>query len=61
MSDWLTKKKLFQSCVVFLKVCMKSRECLNINDQLDNNNVDFLYNESICGFVPRLCLQWFLE
>ena len=28
---------------------------------LDNNNVDFLYNELICGFVPRLCLQWFLE
>ena len=28
---------------------------------LDKNNVDILYNESICGFVPRLCLQWFLE
>ena len=24
-------------------------------------NVDFLYKESICGFVPRLCLQRFLE
>ena len=28
---------------------------------LDNNNVHFLYNESICGFVPRLCLQCVLE
>ena len=26
---------------------------------LDNNNVYFLYDESICGFVPRLCLHWF--
>ena len=24
---------------------------------LDCNNEDFLYNESICGFVARLCLQ----
>ena len=30
--DWLTKKKVLKSCVVFLKVCMRSRECLNIND-----------------------------
>ena len=28
---------------------------------LDCNDVDFLYNESICGFVPRLGLQRFLE
>ena len=39
---------------------MKSRECINIYDR-DCNNVDFSYNESICGFVPRLCLQMFLE
>ena len=33
VSDWLTQKKgIPLSCVVFLKVCMKSRECLNIND-----------------------------
>ena len=24
---------------------------------LDCNDEDFLYNESICGFVARLCLQ----
>ena len=24
-------------------------------------DVDFLYNESRCGFVPHLCLQRFLE
>ena len=42
---------------------MKSRECLNINDfyRLYINDLDFLYNESSCGFVPRLCLQRFLE
>ena len=32
VSDLAYKKKVFKSCVVFLKVCMKSRECLNIND-----------------------------
>ena len=54
VSDWLTKK-VFKSCVVFLKVCMKSRECLNINDfyGLYANDLDFLYNESSCGFVPQ--------
>ena len=26
-SEWLTKK-----CIAFLKVCMKSREYLNVND-----------------------------
>ena len=38
-------------------------ECLNINDfcRLYIKDVDFLYNESRCGFVPRLCLQRFLE
>ena len=25
---------------------------------LNFNDVDFLYNKSICSFVPRLCLQW---
>ena len=25
------------------------------------NDVDFLYNESSCAFVPHLCLQRFLE
>ena len=42
MSDWLPKK-VFKSCVVFLKVCMKSRECLNINDfyGLYANDLDF--------------------
>ena len=29
--DWFSRK-VFKSCVVFLKVCMKSIECLNIND-----------------------------
>ena len=34
---------------------MKSRECLNINDfyRLYINDLDFLYNESSCGFVPQ--------
>ena len=44
MRDWLTKKKVFESCVVFLKVCVKSREGL-ILIILDCNNVEFLYNE----------------
>ena len=54
VSDWLTKK-VFKSCVVFLKVCLKSRECLNINDfyRLYINDLDFLYNDSSCGFVPQ--------
>ena len=51
VSDWLTKKGL------------QKWECLNINDfcRLYIKDVDFLYNESRCGFVPRLCLQRFLE
>ena len=28
---------------------------------LDCNVVDSLHNESICGFVPRLCLQTLFE
>ena len=56
MSDWLTKKGLQKLCSIFEGiVCMKSRECLNINDfyRLYTNDVDFLYNESSCGFVPK--------
>ena len=47
VSDWITQKGL--------------QKCLNINDfcRLYINDVDFLYNESRCGFVPRLCLQRF--
>ena len=32
---------------------MKSRECLNINDfyRLYINDLDFLYNDSSCGFA----------
>ena len=51
VSDWLTKKGL------------QKWECLNINDfcRLYIKDVYFLYNESRCGSVPRLCLQRFLE
>ena len=51
VSDWLTKKGL------------PKWDRLNINDfcRLYIKDVDFLYNESRCGFVSRLCLQRFLE
>ena len=34
VSDRLTKKEVFKSCVAFLKVCMESREGLNIDFRL---------------------------
>ena len=51
LSDWITKKGL------------QKWECLNINDfyRLYINDVDFLYNESSCGFVRHFCLQRFFE
>ena len=49
---WRTKKGLQKLCiVVFLKVCMESR--MNDFYRLYLNNVDFLYNEPSCGFVPQ--------
>ena len=35
--------------------------CIRFISYAISTNVDFLYNESICGFVPRLRLQRFLE
>ena len=31
---------------------------LDLRNLSNFNNVDFLYNEPICSFVLRLCLQW---
>ena len=32
MSDWLTKKKVFKTSIVFFKLCRRSKEYLSINN-----------------------------
>ena len=60
MRDCLTKKRSSKVVSYFLRYVSKVESAL-ILMILDCNNVDFLYNESVCGFVLRLCLQSFLK